>query len=193
MSDAAKAQKAHEARTALANIAAAAAATHHEHAPEQHAEGRTAGTRTAAGESAQQHDSADSATLTLGGEAIELPRGHRSESSGFAQPNNADQAAALAGLTQALDQLAAPSQESAHDGADSGGNRSRARRGRRNRSARSAQGGADMTVETVDAAPAAQGSTPHSSAEAEIPAPAAAVKKNAEPIILGVGVPASEL
>lgn len=50
-----------------------------------------------------------------------------------------------------------------------------------------------MTVETVDAVPAAQGSTPHSSAKAEIPAPAAAVKKNAEPIILGVGVPASEL
>ena len=190
LSDAAKAQKAHEARTALANIAAAAAATHHEHAPEHH----TAVASAVAEDSEQQeHGSADSATLTLGGEAIELPRGHRSESSGFAQPNNADQAAALAGLTQALDQLVAPGQESAHDGSESGGNRSRARRGRRHRSARSAQGGADMTVETVDAAPAAQGSTPHSSAQAEIPAPAASVQKNAEPIILGVGVPASEL
>ncbi|ALO68458.1 ribonuclease E [Arthrobacter alpinus] len=188
LSDAAKAQKAHEARTALANIAAAAAATHHEHVKvQEQAVGEGASQRV------DQQETSDAATLTFGGEAIELPRGHRSESSGFAQPNNADQAAALADLTQALDQLAAPGHEPDHEGSEPGGNRSRARRGRRNRSARSAQGGADMSVETIETPAAGQGSVTHSSTVSAAAAPAAAVKKNAEPIILGVGVPASEL
>ena len=139
----------------------------------------------------------DAATLTLGGEAIELPRGHRTESTGFSETNNADQAAAFADLTQALDQLAAPGQLEA-DSAESasgeagGNNRSRSRRGRRNRSARSAQGGADTAVETSVQARAGQGSTQHSSAVVEKPV-APVVKKASEPIILGVGVPASEL
>ena len=191
LSDAAKAQmaqKAHEARTALANIAAAAAATHHEHVKvQEQAVGEGASQRV------DQQESSDAATLTFGGEAIELPRGHRSESSGFAQPNNADQAAALADLTQALDQLAAPGHEPDHEGSEPGGNRSRARRGRRNRSARSAQGGADMSVETIETPAAGQGSVTHSSTVSAALTPAPAVKKNAEPIILGVGVPASEL
>ena len=156
----------------------------------------------------------DAGILTLGGEAIELPRGHRSESGGMVAHNNADQAAALAGLTQALDQLSAPGAEhsapepsthepstnepSAHEhkvaeAEESGSNRSRARRGRRNRSARSAQGGADMTVETSEAPVTSQGSAPHSSAQVRISTPAPVVHKSAEPIILGVGVPASEL
>ncbi|WP_083508756.1 ribonuclease E/G [Arthrobacter alpinus] len=182
--DAAKAQKAHEARAALANIAAAAAASHHERV------------------SAEPHQApaaveSDAATLTLGGEAIELPRGHRSESTGFSGTTNVDQAAALADLTQALDQLSAPG-SSETDSAEAastetgGNNRSRSRRGRRNRSARSAQGGADMAVETSAQAPAGQGSTPHSSAVADKPV-VPVVKKASEPIILGVGVPASEL
>ncbi|MHA7269144.1 Rne/Rng family ribonuclease [Arthrobacter sp. HLT1-20] len=184
--DAQKAQKAHEARAALANIAAAAAASHHEH---------DAPAAPVAEQRVQQdNDASDAATLTLGGEAIELPRGHRSESSGFAETSNADQAAALAGLTQALDQLASPGQEqSAPDTAEAGGNnRSRSRRGRRNRSARSAQGGADMAVETGESQAPAQGSVQHSSAAVDLPV-AAKPARNSEPIILGVGVPASEL
>ncbi|MEO6531483.1 MAG: Rne/Rng family ribonuclease, partial [Specibacter sp.] len=190
--DAQKAQKAHEARAALANIAAAAAASHHEHdAPAVAAPATSGFVQNSAVQ--EDRESADAATLTLGGEAIELPRGHRSESSGFAETSNADQAAALAGLTQALDQLASPGQQqSASDTAEAGNNRSRSRRGRRNRSARSAQGGADMAVETIESLPAAQGSVQHSSAAVELPA-AAAPAKRTEPIILGVGVPASEL
>lgn len=185
--EAARAQKAHEARAALANIAAAAAASHHEHDHVEHA-------AAAASEgSGFVPDTSDAATLTLGGEAIELPRGHRSESGGFTGAHNADQAAALAGLSEALDQLAGPMAEAEEESAsDAGGNsRSRSRRGRRNRSARSAQGGADMAVETTESAQHGQGSAPHSSAAVELPA--AAPVKRAEPIILGVGVPASEL
>ncbi|WP_425861745.1 Rne/Rng family ribonuclease [Arthrobacter sp. TWP1-1] len=196
VADAAKAQKAHEARAALANIAAAAAASHQE--------------RVAAEPNhAPVIEEADAATLTLGGEAIELPRGHRSESSDFSGTNNADQAAALADLTQALDQLVAPGQgessqrvssqgessqreSSQGENAEGGNNRSRSRRGRRNRSARSAQGGADMAVETSAQASAGQGSTIHSSVVADKPVVPVA-KKASEPIILGVGVPASEL
>lgn len=186
--EAARLQKAHEARAALANIAAAAAASHHEHDHAEHA-----AAPSAAVEPASAPESSDAATLTLGGEAIELPRGHRSESGGFNGANNADQAAALAGLAQALDQLAPPVADSAEDSAsEHGGNsRSRSRRGRRNRSAHSAQGGADMAVETTGTAQHGQGSAPHSSAAVELPA--AAPVKSAEPIILGVGVPASEL
>ncbi|MHA7304780.1 Rne/Rng family ribonuclease [Arthrobacter sp. TMN-49] len=186
-----KAQKAHEARAALANIAAAAAASHHERHAESPAPASAPGSAQGGSEDSE---SDDAATLTLGGEAIELPRGHRTESSGFAEASNADQAAALAGLTQALDQLLSPGQEqSAADAGEEGGNsRSRSRRGRRNRSARSAQGGADTAVETTDSSATAQGSTQHSSAAVELPA-ATRPAKSSEPIILGVGVPASEL
>ncbi len=181
VADAAKAQKAHEARAALANIAAAAAASHHERVTAEPNQGSVV-------------EEADAATLTLGGEAIELPRGHRSESSDFSGTNNADQAAALADLAQALDQLVAPGQGESSQGenAEGGSNRSRSRRGRRNRSARSAQGGADMAVETSAQAPAGQGSTIHSSVVTDKPVVSVA-KKASEPIILGVGVPASEL
>lgn len=192
-SEAQKAQKAHEARAALANIAAAAAASHHEHDGGQP---HSAAVAEGAAAPAETTETADGATLTFGGEAIELPRGHRSESGGSAEEHNADQAAALAGLAQALDPLAAPGQDQPHDtSAEAGGdNRSRSsRRGRRNRSARSAQGGADMTVETSVATSAGQGSAPHVSAAADIPAAAPAVKPSSGPIILGVGVPASEL
>ncbi|MDO5753823.1 Rne/Rng family ribonuclease, partial [Arthrobacter sp.] len=179
--EAAKAQKATVARAALANIAAAAAASHHEHASES---------SSVAAPEPEVEDTHDAAILTLGGEDIELPRGHRSESSGFSGTASADRDAALAGLTQALDQLSAPGHDAAQtkrdashgagndvgheagrDGsheagrdaeADSGSSRGRSRRGRRNRSARSAQGGSDMAVETNDGGTRAQGSTRHS-------------------------------
>ncbi|MFQ4149105.1 Rne/Rng family ribonuclease [Arthrobacter sp. LAPM80] len=197
VSDAQKAQRAHEARAALANIAAAAAASHHEHDGDEHHHA-PAPSETVFADASEPADVSDAATLTLGGEAIELPRGHHNDGGSTPGTNNADHAAALAGLAQALDQLAAPGHETSHDSshesdADApeagGGNRSRARRGRRNRSARSAQGGADTAVETMEQVSAGQGSAAHSSAAAAPPV----VKKAAEPIILGVGVPASEL
>ncbi len=186
--EAAKAQKAHEARLALAAIAAAAAASHHDAAAAHPVVAPVSGPEASPATS-------DGATLTLGGEAVELPRGQRSEGSNSKEAATVDRAAALADLAQALDQLATPAgtanQEPARDA--NGNSRARSsRRPRRNRSARSAQGGADTAVETVERAQSGQGSTPHSSAAAVIPAAAPAAAR-AEPVILGVGVPASEL
>ena len=181
-----KAQKAHEARAALANIAAAAAASHHEHdAP---------AVPVAAPAVQQDTDASDAATLTLGGEAIELPRGHRSESTGFAETSNADQAAALADLTQALDQLASPGQE--QQAAE-----------RVTRPATTAHAHAGDGATAAHAAPRA-GPTwrwrppsrrPQPRARCSTAVPRWTFRRPprrpsaSEPIILGVGVPASEL
>jgi ribonuclease E len=232
-------QKATQARAALASIAAAAAAAHHEgpqagrsdagqtdagHAGAGHDGGHTGAGHTGAGHTDDGESVAletlptslgGTATVTLGGEAVALPRGHRHDD----EAHRAEQAAALAGLAQALDQLAGPknpaapaevhgtepaagsgeaSSKAAHDGhaghAGEAGDRPRSRRPRRNRSARSAQGGADMSVDTSETS-AGQGGTAHSSAAAQPAAkPEAAAAKEAAPIImLGVGVPASEL
>lgn len=203
--EAQKVQKAHEARAALANIAAAAAAAHH---------GAGAGVGAGAGASSQAAEVeevevkalpaslGENAIVTLGGEAIELPRGHHNDTP---HAGNAEQAQRLAGLAEALDQLAG-----SHAAAGEESGNGRPRRARRNRSARSAQGGADMSVETSEPAaaqaPATAGSgraatadTPRAeAAKAEAakaqPAKAEAARKAPEPIImLGVGVPASEL
>uniref|UniRef100_UPI002584F472 Rne/Rng family ribonuclease n=1 Tax=Arthrobacter sp. TaxID=1667 RepID=UPI002584F472 len=240
-------QKATQARAALASIAAAAAAAHHEGPQAGRSDaGQTDAGHTDGGHSGAGHDGGRSgaghtdaghtddgesvaletlptslggtATVTLGGEAVALPRGHRHDD----EAHRAEQAAALAGLAQALDQLAGPKNPAApaevhgtepaagsgeasskaahdrHDGhaghAGEAGDRPRSRRPRRNRSARSAQGGADMSVDTSETS-AGQGGTAHSSAAAQPAAkPEAAAAKEAAPIImLGVGVPASEL
>jgi ribonuclease E len=75
---------------------------------------------------------------------------------------------------------------------DALGSRARGRRGRRNRSASRAQGAANATlVEHHEAPAAASGGSSH---HAEAPRTAEPSKPaGAEPIILGVGVPASEL
>ncbi|RAN79737.1 hypothetical protein B5P43_13260 [Bacillus sp. SRB_336] len=214
-------QKAAQARAALASIAAAAAAAHHEgpqagHSGAEHSDGGHSGTgHDDDGESVALETlptSLDTATVTLGGEAVALPRGHRHDD----ETHRDEQAAALAGLAQALDRLAGPKNQAApaevhgtepaagagedsgnapHDGhRGEAAGRPRSRRPRRNRSARSAQGGADMSVDTSETA-AGQGGTAHSSAAAQPAAkPEAAAAKGAAPIImLGVGVPASEL
>jgi ribonuclease E len=84
--------------------------------------------------------------------------------------------------------------------AETAGGTSRARRGRRNRSASRAQGAANATTvehhEATEhrAAPApAAGPVHEAKAPAAAPAPAAVKPAANEPIILGVGVPASEL
>ncbi|GAA5230143.1 Rne/Rng family ribonuclease [Arthrobacter cryoconiti] len=186
-----RAAKASAARAALASIAAAAAAAHHGSeapvaggAPVSPAEAQTAPTQLL-----------EAGVLTLGGEAVELPRGHHED----APARNTDQAERLAGLAQALDQLAVSHdvERDSHDGTASG--RSRPRRNRRNRSARSAQGGADTRVETSDGSGQSSSAGASSSAVVTHAVSSASVKmepakKAAEPIImLGVGVPASEL
>ncbi|MGA7206752.1 MAG: ribonuclease E/G, partial [Specibacter sp.] len=184
--EAQRAQKATAARAALATIAAAAAAAHHESDATHHDVHPVP---------VQALDTplGDTAIVTLGGEAVQLPRGHHHDEA----VHNAEQAAALAGLSEALDQLSGPHAGDSHDGEGHDGpasNRSRSRRGRRNRSARSAQGGADTSVETSSAPTDGRGPVQHSSATVELPVPARAEKKEAAPIImLGVGVPASEL
>lgn len=203
--EAERAQKAAAARAALSTIAAAAAASHHEHddEPVHHDDPATEAVEIAA----LPNSLADIATVTFDGEAIELPRGHQHDAG-----NSDDAAQRLAGLSQALDQLveaheaqeadvvepavsgadvAANQPVKAESAAPSGNNRSRARRARRNRSARSAQGPGDTAVESSEERGGSVGATASSNDHVVAAAP---VKKAAEPIImLGVGVPASEL
>ncbi|MCU1571938.1 MAG: ribonuclease [Micrococcaceae bacterium] len=182
------------------------------------------------------------AVLTIGGEAIELPRG----AGHMASERAADPSQALAGLAHALDRLAeAPAESHSqphtpaagtapaarvetpagtpvgatpsqthhedHSGLDSEGSelRSRPRRGRRNRSASRSQGAAntnEVQHHTGADNPAAaggaqffssvQGSTasaPDASGQLTSGQVPAAAPKADEPIILGVGVPASDL
>ncbi|MGO4382941.1 Rne/Rng family ribonuclease [Specibacter sp. RAF43] len=188
LTEAQRTEKANAARTALANIAAAAAAAHHEAARSEPARPEPAHHDVGEVEVQSLPTSlGETATLTLGGEAVELPRGHHT---GHAvdPAHHADSAAALAGIAQALDQL------SGQDGEDTpAGSRSRSRRSRRNRSASRAQGGAGIDVETGTGPVPAHGSAQHSSAAVRLPEPVQAPTKDAGPIILGVGVPASEL
>ncbi len=231
--EAQKLQKATQARAALASIAAAAAASHHDAAPSHHDAVPAGGAEEVEGAEVETAEVqtlptslGETATLTLGGEAVALPRGTHHDDAA----HHAAQAAALAGLSQALDQLTGPkgtanvpegtagdtagtagsaepdSGESSHmeafgtGGADSAGahhdspGRGRSGRSRHSRRARSAQGGADTSVETSETA-AGQGGRPHSSVAARPTAqPDSAAVKDAAPIImLGVGVPASEL
>ena len=95
-SEAERMHKATQARAALASIAAAAAAAHHD---------TGAGAPVEAGEVQSLPTSlGDTATVTLGGEAVALPRGNHNDDAA----RQGGQAAALAGLAQALDQLAGP-------------------------------------------------------------------------------------
>ncbi len=212
-SDAERQAKASAARTALATIAAATHAAHQEGA-EHHASvpgadaehtavlGQVGAPREAGGEDVKLQDPRGG-QLTIGGEAIELPRGN-------GRPSGApvDPARALAGLAEVLEHLAeGPAGELPdHSGLDADGQslRTSERRGRRNRGASRAQGAANANE--VQQRPAAPVSTSDGNAGQEhiIHVPAkpdhaprtAAVQqgaKAAEPIILGVGVPASEL
>ncbi len=138
--------------------------------------------------------------LNIGGEAIELPHGNRQLPAAPVDP-----AQALAGLAQVLDHLSeGPTAEVPdHSGLDANGQplRTRERRGRRNRGASRAQGSAnanEVQQRSSGSGPAA--STSGSVAQehsVHVPAkPAQAPQsaaKHTEPIILGVGVPASEL
>ncbi|EMY35279.1 ribonuclease, Rne/Rng family [Arthrobacter crystallopoietes BAB-32] len=188
--------KAQAARAALANIAAAAQAAHeaedHAHELKAEAEAAPAGP-----------------VLTINGEEVALPRAEHSPAAAKEQP-----ALTLANLTEAFDRVspeAKPEQVGVQEIPAAAG-RARdeqaevpehaeqaagGRRRRRHRAATRPQGAANAepVQQRAEEPAAASGGTTHSAAA---PSPAAkesaaAAKKAAEPVILGVGVPASEL
>ncbi len=201
-------------RAALATIAAAAHAAHlHDdelhHAAELIAGGHVEAAPVQAPAAPVQAPAAASAgegrskpVLRFGGEEVALPFVHHEEEPASGAPAMSLDllAQAFAGLGEApgTTPAATKAQESpaearagiaSGESPDSG---SRGRRGRRNRSASRAQGAANATnVEHHEVAVAASGGAAH-----EAKAPDAAPAKStlaAEPIILGVGVPKSQL
>ncbi|MHA7245512.1 Rne/Rng family ribonuclease [Arthrobacter tecti] len=177
--------RAEAARAALANIAAATHAAHeHEHEHEGH----------------NEPAAASSAVLTINGEKVSLPRAESAPGSTREEPR-----LTLESLTEAFnrypsaesvarpetsaeaprgeDQTAAPAQEEQPG--------SRGRRARRHRSASSAQGSAsDATIERRAGESNSAAGTQYV-AKVQRDAPKAPPAE--EPMILGVGVPASDL
>lgn len=207
--------KAEATRAALANIAAAAHAAHLHDG--EAAAASDAGARQAAVDAVTQLAAADEAAgrpatvLTFGGEQVALPFVEHAEDApspaltldllteafanlGEAEAGKPNQAAAVA-----APEATAPEAPSAVRAAEAPASRTadtttlRGRRGRRNRSASRAQGAANETsVEHREATrPAAAGSVHE--AKAPVAAGPASIPAGNEPIILGVGVPASEL
>nr|WP_285724566.1 ribonuclease E/G [Psychromicrobium sp. YIM S02556] len=200
MTEAEKAAKAQAARVALATIAAAAAATHHEatgHDADQHHE--------MAEDSSAEHTAPatppsaadrDAVRLTFGGEEVAVPRG--SHASGSEESGHA--ALTLDVLADVFEHLApstaeapaASSPSASASTAPAASSSSRARRGRRQRAGRAQGAAGSNAVETMGGGEqTSQGATLQAAA-----APAAERAKRtpaAEPMILGVGVPASEL
>lgn len=201
-------------RAALATIAAAAHAAHlHDdelhHAAESLAGGHgTEATQVQAPAAPVQAPAAASSgeerskpVLRFGGEEVALPYVHHEEEpAGGPRAMSLDLLAqAFAGLGEAphtatagTEAQEAPARASAAATAEPTDPGSRGRRVRRNRSASRAQGAANATdVEHHEAAAPASGGAAH-----EAKAPDAAPAKSTaatEPIILGVGVPKSEL
>ncbi|MBT1003838.1 Rne/Rng family ribonuclease [Paenarthrobacter sp. DKR-5] len=172
--------KAEATRAALATIAAAAHAAHRE---EEHAGDTVTVPVSAVAEIADVavEEHANGAVLTIGGEKVVLPFAeHAREAAPEEKPK-----LSLDILTSAFDTL-----EEKHD-EEVGAGRERGRRGRRHRSASRAQGAANETsVEQREAAASADHSHEHVAAP---PAAAKAEPQGEAPIILGVGVPASDL
>ncbi|MCZ2403942.1 Rne/Rng family ribonuclease [Paenarthrobacter sp. Z7-10] len=224
LSEAERQAKASAARAALATIAAATHAPHSEEArseghPEAGAESvrdsrfqqqqqipadqPTGASASSAGRADEPTTAAQvpaagssNAVLTIGGESIELPRAVHQEVQAAVDPSRT-----LAGLSQALDQLAdgVDVHQADHSGLDAQGQpQVRARRGRRNRAASRPQGAANTNeVQPRAAEPELpRGGHEHLVIPAkpeQAPKSSKAVKPTSEPLILGVGVPASEL
>ena len=200
--------KAEATRAALANIAAAAHAAHlhdGEAAAASEAGARQAAvdavTKLAASEEAAGRPGA---VLTFGGEQVALPFVEHAEESqapaltldllteAFANLGEAGQSAEAQGQDARVHTAAPAARTTVSEPAVAAGSTSGARRGRRNRSASRAQGAANETsVQHREATASAAAVSVH-----EAKAPAAhkpAARPASEPIILGVGVPASEL
>jgi ribonuclease E len=197
--------KAEATRAALANIAAAAHAAHLHDG--EAAAVSDAGARQAAVDAVTKLAAADEAAgrpatvLTFGGEQVALPFVEHAEDApepaltldllteAFA--NLGDAEAGKQEPKQEQNQVASATEAPSSPAADTGS--TRGRRGRRNRSASRAQGAANETsVEHREATRQAAAGSVH---EAKAPAAAkpAGIPAGNEPIILGVGVPASEL
>ncbi len=207
--------KAEATRAALANIAAAAHAAHlhddevaaHEAAASDSDDrgsddrGTVADTAAVTSRPANQEAAARSgAVLTFGGEQVVLPFVEHDEQSpapaltldllteAFAHLGAGESAKPAAEAQTARETEEAPAPRAGED--SSGG--SRGRRGRRNRSASRAQGAANETSVEQRQASAPAAVSVHEAKAPAAPAKAAKAPSH-EPIILGVGVPASEL
>ncbi|GAA3313153.1 Rne/Rng family ribonuclease [Arthrobacter ramosus] len=199
-------------RAALATIAAAAHAAHlHDdelhHAAELLADRHVAeatpvqapAAPVQAPAAASSSEERSKPVLRFGGEEVALPFVHHEEEPASGAPAMSLDllAQAFAGLGEAPETAATATEAKeapagAPAGVASGESGSRGRRGRRNRSASRAQGSANATnVEHHEVAAAASGGAAHE-AKATDAGPAKATAA-AEPIILGVGVPKSEL
>lgn len=215
--------KAEATRLALANIAAAAHAAHlHDDevaAARQTASPQAPAEQAAvlpAPVHADRHDDAaparPAAVLTFGGEKVALPFVEHAEDQQPKPALSLDRLAeAFAHLGQpaapvdvpketaaAPEKEAAPAAEPAPEPSPAAQEQApdptRQRRPRRHRSASRAQGAAnETTVEQHHNAPVASEGHSHAAKAPEPAAPAQAAAKADEPIILGVGVPASEL
>ncbi|MSR99717.1 Rne/Rng family ribonuclease [Arthrobacter sp. BL-252-APC-1A] len=213
--DAERAAKAEAARAALATIAAATAAAHDAgtEAPANEDAPRTDAASEAAepGEKPlikEPHDDVPAeagAILRIQGETVVVPRRERR------RPVRQDVQLTLESLTEAFNEVSPVSgrepqpakDEQASAGTEKGNGRGTgepvreaapeaaepARRPRRRRAARSPQGSADAQIIQERDASGAQGS----STTAVAAAPAAPRAEAAAPVILGVGVPASDL
>ncbi|MGJ3191282.1 Rne/Rng family ribonuclease [Paenarthrobacter sp. FR1] len=209
--------KAEATRAALATIAAAAHAAHlHDdelHRAEEQAKsaghheqaapsGATGSAEDAAAHEAAVREARPTPVLRFGGEEVALPFVEHHE-----EPQAAKPAMSLDLLAEAFSHLgaaSAPEEETAPvavqapavapaSGAEDahGDSAPRGRRGRRNRSASRAQGAANETsVEHHEVTASAAGGAAHEAKASVEPAKKA---PSDEPIILGVGVPASEL
>ncbi|MET4539161.1 ribonuclease E [Arthrobacter bambusae] len=220
--DPAKQAKAEATRAALATIAAAAHAAHlHDdevHRAEEQA--RATGQHQApvasqpqAGEHADHEsereasvrDARSTPVLRFGGDEVALPFGEHHEEPPAAKPAMsldllAEAFSHLGAAPEARPETVVPSKAAAAPQAAVAGHvdedpeavsASKSRRGRRNRSASRAQGAANETsVEHHEVTATAARGTAH---EAKAPAEPAKKVASEEPIILGVGVPASEL
>ncbi|WP_249335901.1 Rne/Rng family ribonuclease [Sinomonas gamaensis] len=185
--DAERQARAQATRAALAAVAAAAHAAHVHDDEKARAAGETehpAAELTAEAPQAPAPASPPPApaapasphvpVLTIGGERIELPIGETRPPAPHPQP-----ALSLDALSHAFDELTGER----HSGEERPGKR------RRSRGARSGQGSAEVT--RVDETEGAVGGK--TSTSASQPAPAPSKPEGDEPLILGVGVPASEL
>ncbi|MGW9412378.1 Rne/Rng family ribonuclease [Arthrobacter cupressi] len=220
--DAQRQAKADATRAALANIAAAAHAAHLHDDELQHAAealaaaaaaeaaGGSAGGPADAGATGSAAPAGSGAAtasgtatptgtalpvLRFGGEEVALPLAVHHEEPVRNEPSMSLDllAQAFAGLGRASGDTAADAPESPA-GSDAG-DRPRGRRSRRSRSASRAQGAANATTVEQHASTEASGGTAHEAkAPAKQPDTAQPHKKAADqPIILGVGVPKSEL
>ncbi|WP_051620085.1 Rne/Rng family ribonuclease [Haematomicrobium sanguinis] len=174
--------KAEAARAALANIAAATAHAHeHDHDGEQD------------GDSTEKRP-----VITFGDDVVEIPVKHDGETAPSAPEGTSDRGASSGADGSAapdvtLETLSAAMGE--REQGASGESGRPARKPRRRRAAGSAQGNAEtaqVTTVQVSNDASANGTAVHTS-KAEAPKAAEPKKDAAEPLIFGVGVPASEL